>query len=68
MTEVGITIGRTINLGNYENAKVEVSIGGIDVNGDIDFQLEQCHAAINKIWPKVKKASAAQADIVRKGG
>jgi hypothetical protein len=64
MAKVGLTVGYTVNLGDFESARVDVTISDIDAAGDVDAQLAEAKPAINKIWPMVKAAADAQAKVV----
>ena len=57
------SLGFTINLGDYNNAKIEVSIRDIDTDKDLDAQMAEAKVAINKAWPLV--LSAADAEVVK---
>ena len=46
----------TANMGNFENVKVGIEVSDIDTEGDIEQQIEDARAALNKMFPLVLKA------------
>ena len=66
MPKIGQTIKFTINLGDYNNVVAEVSIDDIDTDGDVDKQLEDSKAALNKAFALVFKAANAEVDRILK--
>jgi hypothetical protein len=53
------SLGFTVNLGDYNNAKIEVSIR------DLDTQMAEAKVAINKAWPLVLSAADAEVAKIR---
>ena len=51
MTELRITVqmGATLNLGNFESARVDISVAGVDPSGDVDAQLALAQPTIEKV-------------------
>ena len=59
------SLGFTINLGDYNNAKIDVSIRDIDTDKDLDTQMAEAKVAVNKAWPLVLAAAAAEVAKIR---
>ena len=59
------SLGITVNLRDYNNAKIEVSIRDIDTDKDLDAQLAEAKGAINKAWPLVLSAADAEVAKIR---
>jgi len=57
------SLGFTVNLGDYNNARIDISIRDIDTDKDLDEQMAEAKKAINKAWPLV--LSAADAEVVQ---
>ena len=58
-------LGFTVNLGDYNNAKIEVTIRDIDTEEDLDEQMAKAKIAINKAWPLVLSAADAEVTKIR---
>tara|TARA_Y100000034_G_C6905543_1_gene420028 strand:+ start:2919 stop:3128 length:210 start_codon:yes stop_codon:yes gene_type:complete len=52
---VSQTMAFTLNLGNYQSAKVEVGIHDIDTEKDIKAQVEEAKAAFDEVFIEVYK-------------
>ena len=59
------SFGFTLNLGDYNNAKIEVTIRDIDTEEDLDEQMTKAKTAINKAWPLVLSAADAEVSKIR---
>ena len=59
------SLGFTSNLGDYNNAKIDVSIRDIDTDKDLDTQMAEAKVAINKAWPLVLSAADAEVAKIR---
>lgn len=59
------SLGFTINLGDYNNAKIDVSIRDIDTDKDLDTQMAEAKVAVNKAWPLVLAAADAEVAKIR---
>ena len=59
------SLGVTINLGDYNNAKIDVSIRDIDTDKDLDTQMAEAKVAVNKAWPLVLAAADAEVAKIR---
>ena len=59
------SLGFTVNLGDYNNAKIEVTIRDIDTEEDLDEQMTKAKTAINKAWPLVLAAADAEVSKIR---
>jgi hypothetical protein len=63
--KVDQSLGFTVNLGDYNNAKIEVAIRDIDTEEDLDEQMAKAKKAINKAWPLVLSAADAEVAKIR---
>lgn len=61
MPKVTQRLDYTVNMGNFENVKVGVEIGEIDTEQDIEQQVEDARAALNKMYPLLLKAVTVEA-------
>ena len=59
------SLGFTVNLGDYNNAKIEVTIRDIDTEEDLDEQMTKAKTAINKASPLVLSAADAEVSKIR---
>ena len=59
------SLGFTINLGDYNNAKIDVSIRDIDTDKDLDTQMAEAKVAVNKAWPLVLAAADEEVAKIR---
>ena len=59
------SLGFTNNLGDYNNAKIDVSIRDIDTDKDLDTQMAEAKVAVNKAWPLVLAAADAEVAKIR---
>ncbi len=44
MAEVSCSVGFTLNLGNYQSARYEMTVSGIDTTAPLEPQLEAAHS------------------------
>ena len=51
MTELRVTVamGATLNLGDFQSARVDISVAGVDPSGDVDAQLAFAQPTIEKV-------------------
>jgi len=59
ITKIKVSIGRTINLGNYESARIDIGLEA-EASGDIEsideFLIDQLHqACLEKLNEKIDK-------------
>ena len=59
------SLGFTVNLGDYNNDKIEVTIRDIDTEEDLDEQMAKAKTAINRAWPLVLSAADAEVSKIR---
>ena len=57
----------TVNLGNYQSAKVEIGIHDIDTDGDIDKQVDEAKEAFDKVFIEIYKKVKQEVSYIMKG-
>lgn len=51
--QVGAKLSYTVNLGNFNSAKIEIEITDVDANADVATQLEQAVPALQATFEKL---------------
>ncbi len=47
---IEVNVGRTVNLGNYESERIDISLGGdIEIGEDVDNSISEIHTLLTKI-------------------
>ena len=57
----------TVNLGNYQSAKVEIGIHDIDTEWDVDKQVDEAKEAFDKVFIEIYKKVKQEVSYIMKG-
>ena len=57
----------TVNLGNYQSAKVEIGIHDIDTEGDIEKQVDEAKEVFDKVFIEIYKKVKQEVSYIMKG-
>ena len=62
ITKIEISIGRTINLGNYESARIDICMGAVMENGD---DIDETY---HELRYEIERKLAAEVDAITQNG
>jgi|TARA_Y100000034_G_C6676295_1_gene297139 hypothetical protein len=66
MMKVSQNMAFTVNLGNYQSAKVEIGIHDIDTDGDVEQQIAEAKETFDKVFIEVYKKVQQEVSYIMK--